>query len=209
MLTLLPVLAAGCGSPSADEAGEATVVAPATTARRAGGAAQPQADTRSPRRTVSDQAMREAALAGEVVTVISALDQGADVDAADRDLRTPLMLAAYNGHANLVSELLRRGAEVDLRDATQRTALMYAASGKHAATVELLLDAGADVDAVDGEEGWSALMFAASEGNDDVVRMLLQHGADPRARDVDGETAADFAASNGHAATAELLRGAD
>jgi uncharacterized protein len=49
------------------------------------------------------------------------------------------------------------------------------------------------------------LMMAAAEGQSEIVALLLKHGADPSAKDVDGETALQFAASKGHQAVVNLL----
>lgn len=121
-----------------------------------------------------------------------------DVNAADADGRTMLMLASYGGHATTVRLLCENKANPNMRDSNRRTALMYAASGPNAPTVEILLAHGAEVNITDGEEGWTALMFAAAEGHSDIVQMLLSKGADPGLMDIDGESAATFAQNNGH-----------
>ena len=119
--------------------------------------------------------------------------------------RTPLMLAAFNGHAPVLGYLLDQDVAVDARDANGRTALMYASSGPFLEAVQLLLDAGAEVNVQGTQEGFSALMTAASEGLVDIVRLLLVRGADPAMADMDGDTAASFAQENGHSAVVELL----
>jgi ankyrin repeat protein len=48
-------------------------------------------------------------------------------------------------------------------------------------------------------------MHAAAEGQAQVVQALLEHNADPTLRDVDGDTARDFATRNGHAEVVRLL----
>ena len=48
-------------------------------------------------------------------------------------------------------------------------------------------------------------MHAAAEGQLEVVKTLLEHHADPQIRDVDGDTARDFAERNGHAEVVRLL----
>lgn len=51
----------------------------------------------------------------------------------------------------------------------------------------------------------TALHIAAAEGQDDMVIWLLSHDADADAKDQNGKTPADFAISQGHAQTAQLL----
>jgi ankyrin repeat protein len=82
---------------------------------------------------------------------------------------------------------------------------MYAASGSNHETVRVLLEAGADPNIRDKVEQFTALMFAAAEGQLEVVQTLLDHRADVTLRDVDGDTALDFASQNGHSDVARLL----
>ena len=49
------------------------------------------------------------------------------------------------------------------------------------------------------------LHLAAAEGQDAMVKWLLSHEADPLAQDQNGKTPADFATSQGHAQTAQLI----
>jgi ankyrin repeat protein len=154
---------------------------------------------------ISDQAFRDAALKGEVKTVLLAIEQGVEVDASDAEGRTALQLASYDGHTDVVEKLLDNGPVVDHLDEAGRTALMYAASGSNHETVRVLLEAGADPDIVDKVEGFTALMFAAAEGQLEVVQTLLDHGADVTLRDGDGDTALDFASQNGHGDVIQLL----
>ena len=51
---------------------------------------------------------------------------------------TPLMRAAFTGHAAVVSQLLRAGAAADVQDADGDTALHKAASQQHADAVGVL-----------------------------------------------------------------------
>lgn len=162
--------------------------------------------TKDPKRPVVDvEQFLDAALDGNLEVVQDAIDAGLDVNAADEQARNALMLAAFNGHTPLAKLLLDKGAMINHRDAAGRTALMFAASGPNAETVKYLLDAGAEVNAADTGERFTALMHAAAEGQVQVVKILLEHNADPAIRDVDGDTARDFAARNGHTEVAQLL----
>jgi ankyrin repeat protein len=85
---------------------------------------------------------------------------------------------------------------------------MFASTGPNSETVTLLLKHGAEVNATDGDEHWTPLMFAAAEGQAAVIKTLLQHDANPGLKDIDGETALDFALQRGQEQAANLLRAA-
>ncbi len=153
----------------------------------------------------NETALAEAALEGLVQEVHRLLNLGTQANAADEEGRTALMLAAFNGHTSSVQALIDNGAIIDTRDHIGRTALTYASSGPNAEVVQLLLQHKANPNVVDKAEEWTALMFASAEGHTQVVSLLLQHGADVTLKDIDGETAHDFALSKRHGDVAKLL----
>jgi ankyrin repeat protein len=155
--------------------------------------------------TPGEIALFKAAALGELEDAKRLVAEGVFVDVVEPEGRTPLMVAAFDGHRHVVSFLLVEGADVDHKDTHGRTALMYASSGPFVETVGLLLDAGADVDTQGMLEGFTALMTAAAEGELEVVQLLLDRGADPSLEDTDGDTALSFARRNGHTEVAKLL----
>jgi len=148
----------------------------------------------------------DAALNGDFARVSELLGRGLDVNQPDQENRTALMYAAYNGHTETVRILLENKAIIDLRDINGRTALMFAASGPYQETLRLLLDHQADPNITDSQEHFTALMYAASEGHLENVKTLLERKADPSIKDIDGDTALDFALKNGHPKVAAWLK---
>jgi ankyrin repeat protein len=151
-------------------------------------------------------ALRQAALNGDLKKVKELLASGIPADAADPDGRTPLMLTAFNGHSSIVLELIGKDAEVDRKDLEGRTALMYASSGPFPETVKILLDKGANPNHADSGEHFTSLMHAAAEGRLEVVKLLVEYGADPALRDVDNDNAESFAKQAGHQAVVDYLQ---
>ena len=89
------------------------------------------------------------------------LDNGADVNATDKDGRTALMFA--RAFPEVSKLLLDRGASVNASDVHGRTALMYATRAGYLQTATVLLDAKADTSAVD-KNGATATRHAGRRG---------------------------------------------
>ncbi|XP_061579044.1 ankyrin repeat domain-containing protein 50 [Cololabis saira] len=147
---------------------------------------------------------------GEVASLL--LEHGADPGHRDHDGMTPLLLAAYEGHEDVVELLLEAGADVDetagpagsVSAAAAVTPLLAAAAMGHMKTVSLLLFWGAAVDAIDCE-GRTALCLAAARGSLEVVRALLDRGLDENHKDDLGWTPLHSAACEGHRAVCAAL----
>ncbi len=132
----------------------------------------------------------------------------ADVNAADQEGVTPLLLAARLGDGGLVTALLAAGADPAARD--QRagwTPLRWAIAEGHTAVADLLRGSGAP-----GEgRNDAALLDALQRKDAGGVQAALQAGADPNARNRFGDTALGMASVRGEteAAVALLRAGAD
>lgn len=86
---------------------------------------------------------REAVLAGDVASVRSLLEKGADPN--DADIGIPMVYhAAEDGHTEIVRLLIARGSDVNWREpCTGNTALSLARRNKHTEIVKMLKKAGA------------------------------------------------------------------
>lgn len=102
--------------------------------------------------------------------------------------KTPLILAAENGHLNLVKMLVEelkcnvepvRYEVVGKIAWREMTPLAYAASEGHTDIVRYLLSVGADLDAVTGESWLTILGHAVCSDSLETVKALLEHGSNP------------------------------
>jgi ankyrin repeat protein len=146
----------------------------------------------------------------EVLTAL--IKAGANPNAVDSSLVTPLMEACKQKNAAAVEVLLKAGAEVDLRDRNFWTALMHAASkGAPEKVYSLLKDAGADVDE-STRQGTSALMIAIeAKVGTDGLGSLLRQGANPNHKTYDTISVLMSAVANANIDAVKMLleNGAD
>ena len=110
-----------------------------------------------------------------------------DVDHANEDRFTALMVASQNGLGGVVGVLLAKGAGVDAQNVEGRTALMFASHQGSVEVVAQLLAAKAVVDACDDGKV-TPLAAAVMGGHEDVAKLLLDAGASPSFADVNGAT---------------------
>jgi ankyrin repeat protein len=142
------------------------------------------------------------------------LKSGAEVDLANDQGTTPLMIAAYSGHSETMQLLIDHGAQINAQAAVNHnmTALLQAVYHGRLAATALLLKKGAQID-LPSSVGATPLMLATTMGHLDVVRLLLEHKAavNAQAAGVNNRTALHQAVDGNHAAIADLLieHGAD
>ena len=98
-----------------------------------------------------------------------------------RNQRTPLTLAAWQGHADLVRDLLGRGAAVDeidgLTGRVKNEPLHEAAAGGHIEVARVLLDHGMSVDAKVSWTRHTPIHGAARSAGPEMLAFLLERGA--------------------------------
>lgn len=132
------------------------------------------------------------------------LDWGADLNFANTEGYTALMLACERGHIDAVRLLIKRGANLHLQEKGGYAALMSAVLSKDSAIVALLLKHQANPNQ-QGKDGSTPLMAASSFGDVDATALLLAAGAYPNLQDEDGDTALMLACEHGHTAIVDLL----
>ncbi|MFS0755601.1 ankyrin repeat domain-containing protein [Noviherbaspirillum sp. 1P10PC] len=144
----------------------------------------------------------------DVALVLMKGQQGASVNLQNSRGDSALSLAAGAGKDDAVELLLLKKAQPDQANHGGRTPLAEAAAGGHLKTAGLLIASGAQVNAGAGT-GEPALVVAAQRGDGALVGLLLEKKASADVTDRYGWTAFNHAASMGHAALAQRLRGGD
>lgn len=119
--------------------------------------------------------LHAASRAGNPDVIACLMSAGAHTEIRDRNNDTPLLLAAWLGHAAAVSKLLAAGARVDA-DGIPRSALHCACMQGHANCVSELLRGGAD-ESVEDEDGNTPLQVVGtmSESMERAENIVLIH----------------------------------
>lgn len=174
---------------------------------------------------------------GNWTSVQQLLNDGADIDALDKDKRSPLFLACQNGHDNIAQLLLQKGAAINTCNKDRTSPLFIACKNGHETTVDFLLKNGIDDYSYKEERarhvstliehehlqksiadinlcrktGASPLLIACQEGHDSIVELLLNKGADINLCTITDASPLFIACQNGHNSIVQLLlnRGAE
>ncbi len=150
----------------------------------------------------------EASAAGQLARVKTLINTKPHlVHGRSHDGFSPLHLAAFFGHASVVSFLLKHKPNVNDKAHAANggvTPLGSAAAGNHIVICGILIEHGANVNARQ-EGGFAPLHSAAQNGATALVKLLLAAGADKGIKTDDGKFARDFAIAGGHAETAASL----
>ncbi|KAI0144132.1 hypothetical protein F4776DRAFT_661226 [Hypoxylon sp. NC0597] len=109
---------------------------------------------------------------GNRAVVQMLLDNGADIEAKDEMLSTPLFEAVYRNHEDVIRFLLENGADINARNGNGQTALQVAADRGYGTIVDLLLQKGAGPESMN-EFCWGLLVWAIQREREDLVRLLL------------------------------------
>ncbi|XP_066547213.1 ankyrin repeat domain-containing protein 6b isoform X2 [Amia ocellicauda] len=140
---------------------------------------------------------------GQADNVVQLINKGAKV-AVTKYGRTPLHLASYKGHIEVVRVLLKASCDLDIQDDGDQTALHRAAVVGNSDIISALIQEGSAVDRQD-KDGNTALHEVSWHGFSQSVKLLVKAGANVHAKNKAGNTALHLACQNGHAQSCRLL----
>lgn len=163
-----------------------------------------QARAESDARAEDNNALMAAVVADDVSWARQLLAAGVDVDArfpvvnGFNDWHTPLLVAARDGHTELVSVLLAAGADANAVEPTFGAAPLHkAVYNGHADITRIIASVpGVDLDYQGITNGYTALHDALWHGFEDCARILLDAGARVDLVGHDGKTPYVMAAEN-------------
>ncbi len=118
-----------------------------------------------------------AARRGDLTTVTTLLEQGADVHAADTRGVTALIAAAYANEVEIAELLIAAGADVNIQDDTQQSAYLIPTADGGLEFLQLTLANGGDVHSLDSYNG-TGLIRAADRGHVEIIAELLKTDID-------------------------------
>jgi len=148
----------------------------------------------------ANEQLHAAAANARLNVLLWLLDQGADINAGNKNGDSALHVAA--GHTEVFTALLARGANAHTRNNCGESVL-HAAAPWHSC-LEMVLPLGLPIDE-QNEKGRTALHLAANSGNVDSVKMLLRAGASINVQDHAGGTPLQVAANSGNVDSAKML----
>ncbi|KAM3603568.1 uncharacterized protein V6R79_025024 [Siganus canaliculatus] len=140
---------------------------------------------------------------GQADNVVQLINKGAKV-AVTKYGRSPLHLAAYKGHIEVVRILLKAGCDLDIQDDGEQTALHRAAVVGNGDVISALIQEGCTLDRQD-KDGNTALHEVSWHGFSQSVKLLVKAGANVHAKNKAGNTALHLACQNGHAQSSKVL----
>ncbi|KAL1556911.1 putative ankyrin repeat protein [Salvia divinorum] len=142
-----------------------------------------------------DEELHAAARSGDLKAVQAiCITNPLAVNSRDRHSRTPLHLAAWAGHSEVVSYLCKNKADAGAAAMDDMGAIHFAAQKGHLDVVKILLASGVSVKSCN-RKGMTALHYSAQGSNLEFINYLLKKGANKNNKNKAGKTAVDLASS--------------
>ena len=121
--------------------------------------------------------LHAAAHRGDMAQIEQLIRAKADLNALDRNRRTPLIVASFSRQLDAIRALAKAGADLNALDADRYDAVTITSVADDETTLKLLLQLGASAKTITSRYDGSALIAAAHLGHDGVVRQLIAAGA--------------------------------
>ncbi|XP_052001001.1 60 kDa lysophospholipase isoform X1 [Xyrauchen texanus] len=147
-----------------------------------------------------------AAKIGDIEALEAIREMGTDLSMADYDGRSPLHIAACEGHLKVVQYLLSQGATVYAKDRYGDTPLRNAVRFRHKDVVKLLRKTGAHFFRDEMEDAGTEMCSLAASADLEGLEMWHLAGADFTMSSYDGQMPIEVARAAGHEEAVEFLQ---
>jgi ankyrin repeat protein len=173
-----------------------------------------EARQRKDEQDVSIQALMQAVQNNDLAAVKQLIAKGADVNekspvlGSGNDGQTPLLVACFLGHTEIVRELVQAGANPRIVDyLLKATPAHKAAYAGRPEALKLLIEQGlVELNAQGPYNGYTAIHDAVWHGHREALKVLLETDARLDLRGLDGRTALDLAIAFGYDDMAAMIK---
>lgn len=117
--------------------------------------------------------LHAAAARGDVKEIEGLVKGGANKEATDARLRTPLHVAVYQKQYDAARALIRLGADPDKLEVDRYDIITIASVANDVPMLKIALEGGGNLRAVTSRYDGTALIAAAHEGHPEIVRLLI------------------------------------
>jgi uncharacterized protein len=119
-----------------------------------------------------NEQLLQATQRGDRRAVLKLLQRGADINVRDELGRTPVMIATYQHHTEMVRAFIQAGADINIRDTTKENLLLHAGAEGWLDMLKLAIEAHADT-SLTNRFGGISIIPASERGHVEVVQELL------------------------------------